>query len=547
MGTSISIPAHRAARWSPSPLLAGYALALVVGGLFLWFSGAWGAGFSGADEPAHFLNSWFVSLYAREALGHNPVAFATEFYLHYPKISIGHWPPAYYALISPVFLILPATPQTAMAVNWLVSALPAAGIAWILARLAGRGLALAGAALWALTPLALEGQAFFMLDQPLAACALAATIVWILYAERPTWPRILVFAGLAALAILIKGNGWLVGLVPVLHIVLTGRWSLLRLAKSWVGGALALVPVIPWYGLTAGIAADGFNYRPGPAYALEALVMNLRALSDNLTPLSLALLAFALWSEGRRRREQPERWSVIAACVSLILATLILQSAVPADLDPRYTDPALPAVVVLALVGALHLLRRVAEAPRRAAAAVVAILLVAPGLAHVAAREPKADLRIDEAVAASVPGEAWLIDGSSGAEGAYIAALAVRDPALSGYAVRASKLLAESDFMGHAYRLKYADSAVAPTLGRLGLAGIVIVERDGMESFAHSAQLRRALAAPGSAFRLVETLPHRGRVGTTWVYRAAGSRPVPNIAAIRALGLPDKARGLTRS
>jgi hypothetical protein len=529
-----------------SPVLAGYAAALAIGAFFLLFSGAWSAGFSGADEPAHFLNSWFVSLYGREALGQNPMAYATEFYLHYPKISIGHWPPAYYALVSPIFFLLPATPKVALALNLFVSALPGAGVAWLLSRLGARGLAVAGAILWAIAPLALEGQAFFMLDQPLTACATGATILWILYAERRTWLRILVFAALAAGAILIKGNGWLVGLVPVFHILLTGRWDLVRLVKSWVGGGLALGIVIPWYVLTAGIAADGFNYQPGIAYALEALGVNLRALWDNLTPIGLGLALFGLWAETRNRHADPRRWSIVAACLSLLLATLFLQSAIPADLDPRYVDPALPGLVVLAMLGFGHLLNRLGAPARKPIALLLAVVLAAPGASHIATREGKADLRLEEAAALARPAEVWLIDGGSGAEGAYIAALAVRDPKLQGYSVRASKLLADSDFMGHAYRLKFATpEAAAAELRRFGFAGVVIVQRYGMEAFPHTAQLRAALGRSGSAYRIVATLPHRGRAGTTWVYRREGAAAVPDIAAIRALGVPDKAKGLT--
>jgi 4-amino-4-deoxy-L-arabinose transferase-like glycosyltransferase len=524
----------------------GYALALLTGAFFLRWSGAWSAGFSGADEPAHFLNSWFVSLYAREALDQNPMAFATEFYLHYPKISIGHWPPAYYGLASPIYWLLPPAPQSALALNLFVAALPAAGIAWLLARAEGKAAAILGAGLWALTPLALEGQAFLMLDQPLAACALAATIVWLLYAERPTWPLILLFAALAATAILIKGNGWLVGLVPPLHIAFTGRWRLLRSARPWIGAAAALAVVLPWYRLTAGIAADGFNYRPGLAYAAEALAANGWALAANVTPLGLALAGFALWSGYRRRREAPSTWSLLAVCLALIAATLALQSAVPADLDPRYAAPALPPLVVLGVIGAAQLIRDIAGRRRRAAAAtLVALLLAGPGLAHIALREPKADLRLVEAAALARPGESWLIDGGSGAEGAYIAALAVRDPELRGYAVRASKLLSESDFMGNSYRLKFADSrAVKRELAGLGLAGVVLVDRDGMTPFAHSAQLRQALAGPDSPYVIAARLPHHGRGGITLVYRARAARPA-DVAAIRALGVPDKARALT--
>jgi hypothetical protein len=512
---------------------AGYGLALAAGIVSLWVSGAWSAGFSGADEPAHFLNAWFVSLYGREALGQDPLAYASQFYLHYPKLSIGHWPPAYYALISPVFWGLPPTPQTALAVNLLVCALPALGIAWLLHRLSGPKAALAGAALWALTPISLEGFAFFMLDQPLAACAFAAALAWERFSSRRTWPPILVFSCLAALATLIKGNGWLIVFVPPLHVALTARWALLRDWRPWAGAVLAAAIAGPWYAVTAGISAGGFNYQAGPAYAATALAFNLEALLLALG-LALPLAAWGAYAEWRRRERDEERWSAVAACLALVLATLLLQSLVPVDLDARYMGPAVPPVAVLAVLGGLALIERL---PGPALAAAAAFLLV-PGLAHLATRDAKADLRMDEA-ARGARG-AWLVDGGSGAEGAFTAAMAVGDPALNDYAVRGSKLLADSDFMGRGYRSKYADQGqVLGELRRLGIGGVVLSRRAGVPELAHTVLLRQAVRSPGSGYRLAALYPYRHRPGVTEVYRAEGPVTV-NAAAIRALGLPGK-------
>jgi hypothetical protein len=524
---------------------AGYVLALLAGLLSLWVSGAFNAGFSGADEPAHFLNGWFVSFYERQALGHNPMAFAAEFYLHYPKISIGHWPPAYYGLLSPFFLILPATPQAAFALNLFVCALPAIGIALLLARLAGRWVAVGGALLWAMTPLALEGDAFFMLDQPLAACTLAATLFWIAFAARQNWPRILCFAALCALAVLIKGNGWLLLFVPAWHIALTARWRLLASPKLWAGAILAAAAVIPWYLATAGIAADGFNYQAGPTYAWQAFAFNLRTLYENVGPVGLALAVFGTVAEHRARHAGPGRWNIAAGCLSLVLATLTLQSLVPVDITDRYMAPALPALIVLAALGAVHLARLLAgRVPAPGVAAAAALAILAPGLWHLAAREPKADLRLVEVAARADPGRVWLIDGGSGAEGAFIAAMAVRDPGLKGYTVRGSSLLGDSDFMGKRYHARFASPAAAlAELRRLGIGGLVLVTREGVPALESSAQLAAAVRDPASGYRLAASLPHRNRPGLTEVYLAVGN-PAVNVPAIRALGIPGKAKGL---
>jgi hypothetical protein len=144
--------------------------------------------------------------------------------------------------------------------------------------------------------------------------------------------------------------------------------------------------------------------------------------------------------------------------------------------------------------------------------------------------------------AAGRPEEAWLIDGGSGAEGAFVAAMAVRDPGLKRYTVRASKLLAESDFMGNSYRLRFTDAAeAAAELRRLGLAGVVVADRPGVEEFAHRPLLAAALADPSSGYRLAAELPHKGRAGVTRIYRT--TQPlVADAQAIRALGLPEKAK-----
>jgi hypothetical protein len=274
-----------------------------------------------------------------------------------------------------------------------------------------------------------------------------------------------------------------------------------------------------------------------------SLDANLKALAANIGLLGLLLAAVAAGSAWARRRQDEKQWNAAAACLALVLAALTLQAIVPVDVDWRYMVPALPGLIVLAVAGAIALARLAGTAPRWAAAPLLLLLL--PGAAHLAEREPKANLRMDEAAllaSAGGAGKAWLIDGGSGAEGAFIAAMAVRDPGLTGYTVRASKLLATSDFMGDRYTLRFTRPAdAAAEMRRLGLAGAVVAERPGVEEFAHRPLLAAALADPASGYRLVAELPHKGREGVTRIYRATA--PVQaDAGAIRALGLPEKAK-----
>jgi hypothetical protein len=545
---------HRSMAWTA---LGGYILALLAGVLVLTFLQAYRAGFSGADEPAHFLNGVFVSSYLHGHAGANPMAYAVEYYLHYPKISIGHWPPAYYGMLGVLFLALPATPQAAFIINLLVSALPAAALGWTLTWLAGRRVALAACAVYALTPLAVEGQAFFMLDQALAACCTAAAIAWIAYTRRPGWMRAAVFAALSAGAVLIKGNGWLIVLVPLFHMPLTRGWRLLALPHLYVAALAAGLIIVPWYWLTSSVAADGFNYQAGVPYAWHALTANLHALLRNLDFASMPLALLTIAIAYRQRRVTPQRWSVVSLAISLILATLMLQSLVPAAIDDRYLAPALPAYTALAALGALHThamlrMRWTSTTGTTFAFAICLALglsMLAPGIGHLAQRGPKVDMRAADLPTLS-PDQAptvWIIDGSSGAEGALIAELAVRDPALRHYAVRASKLLASSDFMGTRYALTYQHTQqVLDQLLRLGARYVVLVRLDHVAPFPHSLQLSAALQLPASPYRRVMTLPHRYRAGVTEIYSLAADAHA-NIRAVRQLGIPAKGVALSKS
>jgi hypothetical protein len=534
-------------RHALSPALGGWCIGVLAGVLALFVTGAYTSGLSGADEPAHFLNSYFISTYLRGHTGANPLAFATDFYIHYPKISIGHWPPGYYGLVGLLFMVVPPTIQSALLINLVVSALPSAAVAVMIARLWNRRAAFLGAGLYALTPLALEGQVYFMLDQILAACCIGATMVWIAYAARPAWRSALVFAGLCSFAVLVKGNGWLLVFVPLYHIILTGKWRLLTLPHVYGAALAAALVVIPWYWLTSHIAADGFNYQAGLDYAALALSASAGHLVSNVGWVGMLLAALAMVAEYRKRLQHPARWSVVSGCLSLILATLTLQSLVPVDIVSRYMAPALPAVLVLAMLGLRHVCDAMSNYASAAAGVAAAIALTgfitAPGVSHLATRPTKPDYQIAKVMpllATHLPHDVVMIDGVSNAEGAFIAEMALQDPALRHYALRTSNLFAKTNFMGSRYGLKFPDpESVLAETRRLGVHNIVIVRTGPNPAFPHSQQLLDALKLPASPFRRIALFQHRGGTGTTEVYESA-VEAMPDLNAVRELGIPGK-------
>ena len=48
-----------------------------------------------SDPPARFISGVMAYDYPRTAFGSDPLAFAQSYYVRYPKVANGHWPPFY--------------------------------------------------------------------------------------------------------------------------------------------------------------------------------------------------------------------------------------------------------------------------------------------------------------------------------------------------------------------------------------------------------------------------------------------------------------------
>jgi len=520
-------------------LVAGYLVALLVSSGLAWRLGSFSSGFAGADEPSHFVNALFVARYIRDSLGLDPLAAAFEFYLHYPKLSIGQWPPLHYGLVGLVFLAVPATYGNAMLINAVVVALPAVFVAWAALRLAGPVAAVAAAAWYGTLPIVLHAGLFFMTDQAVTSWVLAAAVAWLVYLGRGTLPWALLCAVCAAAGILTKGNAWQIGLVPLLHMLMLGDASPLRNWRSYAAGALTVVALAPWYIVTWGITAESWMEQPGLAYAARAGGANFSALVDTFG-VGLVLAAVGLAAAWRGRAESPAAWRLAALCASVVAANFLFQLAVPASLESRFLTPSLPPLAALAAGGAWHALRwlarRASPAGTGLVAAMVGAALLAPGAAMMRRELPKVDMRLAEVAETLMAGDTpalWVIDGTTGAEGGLVAEAAARDTRGLIHVARASRFMADSNFTGQRYELRITEPADAvAALRDLGAGAVVLVQRRGAHAFPHSAVLDDALRQPGSGWTLVRSLPHRHRAGVTLVFKADAAVE-PNLARLR--------------
>ncbi|MEI9849940.1 MAG: glycosyltransferase family 39 protein, partial [Sphingomonas sp.] len=328
-------------RFLPLPVLAAglFGLASLV---LAWASGGLSASLINRTKGGHYVNALFLSDWVRAGFP-QPMAFAEGYYAHFPRLSIGHWPPGWYLAELPLFLLFRPSPLGALAVSAFVAGLPALAVVWAFARIGRVRLGLALGLAYVLLPLTVESARYLLLDQPATLVAALAAIAWARASEAPGWRSFLLFALLAAAAPLVKGNGALVALVPAIDIALTGRWRLLRRPGLWAAALVALALVVPWYWLSMRISSGGFVYKPGLEYAWLALAANAKAIGANLGG-GAVLAAIGALSAFRAAPEAERRIARLALAVTA--ATLAFQSIVPAAIEPRYVAPALPWLVV---------------------------------------------------------------------------------------------------------------------------------------------------------------------------------------------------------
>ncbi len=397
--------------------------------------------------------------------------------------------------------------------------------AWLVRRRLGwlAGLA-AGAAVLA-SPLLLFSVDLVMVDTALALWMTASALAWAGFVRKPGLGRAVLFAAMASGAILTKGNGVALALLPAFHALLTRDLGLLRDWRAWVTAALVGLATGPWYVLTYRLAAGGFVYHWGWDYTGPAIPFYLRALLPSLGPFGvLGLLAglIAIWLGPRDQ--------TMAACGALVLALLVFQMVAPADMTARYLIPLVPAGMVLGAAGLAALwqaaptLRRLAPSSLFVAALLAANTALLWRTPHVT---PYGMDAVAQQIEAAGDANRFVISaGNDHAEGALIAAFAVRDPGQRFYVLRASQLLATTNFMDSAYHARFADAAeLATWLRTSGIGWLVMARPKGRPNMRHDRELLRVLDGRDPGARLVYQAPEPR--GTVLLYRLDRSAPSP--------------------
>ena len=403
------------------------------------------------DEPAHVITTLMFGDYVRAGFPESPVSYAEKYYVHYPKVAIGMWPPLFYCMAGAWTLIFGASHVSLLLFAAFLGAVLCACLAVFVKRLYGWALGLAAGGLLALLAPVQSENSMVMLDIAVALACFWSMLLLVQYFRDARLRTALAFGAMTAAAMLVKGNANACVLMVPFMLLLTGRFDLLKRPGLYAAGAIILVFGLPWQIVSLKMLQSSVPMASvGVAYFSQMLVGYTHILAGQLTPLPSALIVVALTAAAvpALRRAVPDAFA-LAGAASLFLAILVFHCVAPnPGPDERYVMAALPPAVALFVAGCCYVSRlRIPAVPNRAARTAIlvggsllsAYLFGAFAVPHFPVLGFASAAKM--AMASNAPSNAMLICSDSAGEGAFVAEVALHDRRPSRIVLRASKIV----------------------------------------------------------------------------------------------------------
>lgn len=490
-------------------LLTGAAVLVV---LFLFCLGlSWSSGLFRSefgryqDEGMHYITGVFMQDFLTSGQWSSPMRFAQQYYLHFPKVALGNWPPGF-PLMQAAWGLVFGISRVSMLFGMIVSTAWLASLVYFEGeKYFGTIWGVLGAVLLIAAPLTQEQTGMVMAEIPLAAASFLAIAAFVRFVESVRPRDAVVFAVWTVCAIMIKGDGWVIGLAAPLILVAAGKLRLMRNVWLWIAAFLIALVCVPYTLVTMHIATQGWDTRtfPGFAYEWASLGIHLgfvvRMLGIPLTVVAVIGALVSLFSA---------RGLFWKAMVIYAVSIVVFHVAVPSSIEPRKVFQVMPALCLLVLTGldavSAVLLRgklAILPAARPALAALAALVFFFSGFSLLPQYIPGFGNAVQYLIALPASrGAAILISSNSesaDSEAALISEWAERRRNDGVFLIRGTKLLSHlvpSVPGQHQWAPNFTSSdEILRTLSSIPVSFVVLHTTSAPLSFLHQAQLKAAL------------------------------------------------------
>jgi len=211
------------------------------------------------DEAAHFVTGLMVRDFIGMSLQASPMDFAENYYLHYPKVAFGHWPPFFYMVQAAWTLVFPSTHASLMLLIAMLSTMLALTLFSIIQQECNAITGFFAGLLLMAFPIVQKLSGMVMAEVLLALLSIVAVLFFWRFMEDLKVGNAIGFGVFSTLAILTKGNGLALALVPVLSLFLSRRLHLLLRPTLWLSAMIVAVFCVPFYWLTIDMVRGGWQ------------------------------------------------------------------------------------------------------------------------------------------------------------------------------------------------------------------------------------------------------------------------------------------------
>jgi hypothetical protein len=436
------------------------------------------------DEPAHYITGLLIHDYLSAGLPGNPLAFARNFYLHYPKVALGHWPPFFY--IVQAAWTLPFTPSRT-SVILLMAALTAL-LATVLCQTIWEEFSLGAgvtAAILFLSLPVIEGfSSLVMSEILLTLLAFLAVLAYGRYLDTERWQPAAWFGIWATLAMLTKATGIELALIPLCAILATRRWRLLWRFSFWLPGILVVGIAGPWYLWVPGAQHESVIRFGGVRFVDFRLTGTPKVWWDMLgvAPAILAIVGLMVYGKRIFRGSASGKW---LAGLSVLVGAYVFRILIGAWED-RHLVTNVPVILMFSVAGAAWMLSlpMLSGIPARFKMAIVGVAVASLVVLNIQKSPLKHHYGFDQAAQSIVSNPQFaksvlLVCGDPSGEGMLISEIAMRESRPGHFVLRATKVLANSDWMRWNYKPLFTNQADTMLYVEGIPAGIVIIDRGG--------------------------------------------------------------------
>ena len=491
-----------------------FSLALVLSRVNGAFRGEFGAS---PDEAAHYVTGLMFHDYFAGMHYLSPVKFAENYYVRYPKVAIGHWPPVFY-LIQAIWTTLFSVSHTSL--MFLMAALAALlglTLYWMLAPEFGGVIAFSASLVFLALPVAQAQTGVVMADVPLALFTLLAAVFFGRFLDTERSVDAVAFGILAAFAIMTKGSALALALLPPVAILLTRKWRLLRRPSLWASAAIILLLCGPWYFWTTRLL-HGAWVQDGPSFSYFLGALRFYGLhSVHITGWGVSILgAIGFIVKLRSISDSAQHGGFWAAMVGLLCGFFVLLSISPTGLQDRLLLPAIPAAIGFAVAGLVFLGQRLQVDRFKPVFLGLGLLglFVATGFAR--PQQQPHGFGAAAQFLVSQPqfrNSVMLISSDAVGEGMFISEVAMCERRPGHVVLRASKVLAEEQWNGEHYRSLFTTpQQILDYLHSVPVKVVVIdnsIPKDLLQE--HEKLLKETITASSSDWKLLGSYQVWGR------------------------------------